>query len=94
MTIWPYIQVNKYNADNNCYLGTLDNHDNEQEEVYDEIVEDGKYYREKTEVAQALSVSSSTHRYSKWPQDLLHNIPVHNFGLHMLIIIRSIPSSD
>jgi hypothetical protein len=37
--------------------------------VYDEIVEDGKYYREQTEVVQALSVSSSTHRYSKWPQD-------------------------
>jgi hypothetical protein len=54
---------------NNCYLGTLDNHDNEKEEEYDEIAEDGQYYREKTEVAQALSVSSSTHRYSKWPQD-------------------------
>jgi hypothetical protein len=38
-------------------FGTLDYHDNEQEEVYDEIVEDGKYYREKTEVARALSVS-------------------------------------
>jgi hypothetical protein len=62
-------QINKNNADNNCYIVTLDNHDNEQEEEYDEIVEDGKYYREKTEVAQALSVSSSTHRYNKWPQD-------------------------
>jgi hypothetical protein len=72
--------LNKNNADNNCYLGTLDNHDNEQEEVYDEIVEDGKYYREQTEVVQASYI--------------LHNIPVHNFGLHMLIIIRSIPSLD
>jgi hypothetical protein len=27
-------QINKYNADNNCYLGTLDNHDNEKEEEY------------------------------------------------------------
>ena len=62
-------QINKTNADNNCYLGTLDNHDNEKEEVYDEIMEDGKYYREKTEVVQALSLSSSTHRYSKWPKD-------------------------
>jgi hypothetical protein len=53
-------QINKNNADNNCYLGTLDNHDNEKEEEYDEIAEDGKYYREKTEVARALSVSSST----------------------------------
>jgi hypothetical protein len=42
-------QINKNNADNNCYLGTLDNHDNEKEEEYDEIAEDGKYYREKTE---------------------------------------------
>ena len=62
-------QINKNNAEKNCNIGTLDYHDNEQEEVYDEIVEDGKYYREKTEVARALSVSSSTHRYSKWPQD-------------------------
>lgn len=62
-------QINKNNADNNCYLGTLDNHDNEQEEVYDEIVEDEKYCREKTEVAKALSESSSTNIYSKWPHD-------------------------
>jgi hypothetical protein len=55
-------QRNKNNAEKNCNIGTLDYHDNEQEEVYDEIVEDGKYYREKTEVARALSVSSSTHR--------------------------------
>ena len=57
-------QKNKDNADNNCYLGTLDNRDDEKEEVYDEIVED-----EITEVAIALSESSSSHRYSKWPQD-------------------------
>jgi hypothetical protein len=44
-------QRNKNNADNNCYLGSLDIHDNEKEEEYDEIAEDGKYYREKTEVA-------------------------------------------
>jgi hypothetical protein len=62
-------QRNKNNADNNCYIGTLDNHDNEQEEVYDEIVEDEKYCREKTEVAKALSESSSTNIYSKWPHD-------------------------
>jgi hypothetical protein len=62
----------------------------EKEEEYDEIAEDGQYYREKTEVAQALSVSSSTHGYSKWPQD--QDDPL--LGLHMLIIIRSIPSLD
>jgi hypothetical protein len=56
-------QINKNNAEKNCNIGTLDYHDNEQEEVYDEIVEDGKYYREKTEVAKALSESSSTHIY-------------------------------
>jgi hypothetical protein len=62
-------QINKNNADNNCYIGTPDNHDNEEEEVYDEIVEDQKYCREKTEVAKALSESSSTNIYSKWPHD-------------------------
>lgn len=62
-------QINRNNVDNNCYIGTLNNHDNEKEEVYDEIVDDDKYYREKTEVAKALSESSSTHRYSKWPED-------------------------
>ena len=62
-------QINKDNADNNCCIGPLDNHDNEKEEVYDEIVEDENYYRGKTEVAKALSESSSTQRYSKRPQE-------------------------
>ena len=62
-------QISKNNADNNCNIGTLDNHDNEKEEVYDEIVEDENYYRGQTEVAKALSESSSTYGYSKRPQD-------------------------
>lgn len=65
-------QISKNNADNNCYTGTLDNHDDGKEEVYDEILEDEEYYREKTEVAKALSESSSSNRYSKWPQDDPH----------------------
>jgi hypothetical protein len=64
-----YYQINKNNAEKNCNIGTLDYHDNEQEEVYDEIVEDEKYCRKKTEVAKSLSESSATNIYSKWPHD-------------------------
>lgn len=57
-----------YNANaNNAYLtGTLENVSNN--EIYDEIVED-KYTREKVQVARALSESSSSNRYSQWPQE-------------------------
>ncbi|CAG2188094.1 LRP4 [Mytilus edulis] len=56
-----------YNSSTSGYSYTTETTTAADVEVYDEIVED-KMFTEKMQTAKALSESSSSHRYSKWPE--------------------------